>query len=179
MYWCCSSPHASDHLHTCACRVSPWPLHTDTGRKSGWVPVWWVRMDPDPLSLLFGIITSFIIWSIRVHTVVKRSIYFVPDVQAEPAMRKRRSSHLQKSVLILASQGSIPGWRNFSFFLHLEFSTFWMSPVAYYALITIKLTLHVRSTHHGLMPWHFWSKLNKDRNPSSLLKNGAGMKIRK
>ena len=28
------------------------------------------------------------------------------------------------------------------------------------------------------MSWHFWSKLNGDRNPSSPWKNGAGMKIR-
>ena len=28
------------------------------------------------------------------------------------------------------------------------------------------------------MPWHFWSRLNKDKNPSSLWEGEAGMKIR-
>ena len=28
------------------------------------------------------------------------------------------------------------------------------------------------------MPWHFWSKINKNQNPSSLPGDGAGMKIR-
>ena len=112
------------------------------------------------------------------NTVVKISIYFVLDVQVEPTMRKGWSFHLQKSALNFASQGSIPGWRNFSFLLHLEFSSFWMSPVAYYALITIKLTLQLRSTHHAPMQWHFWSKLNKDRNPSTLWKMELGWKSR-
>ena len=42
----------------------------------------------------------------------------------------------------------------------------------------IKLVLQVRSTHHASMLWHFWSKLNKDKNPSSPQTEGAGMKIR-
>ena len=41
-----------------------------------------------------------------------------------------------------------------------------------------KLVLQVRSTHHTSMLWHLWSKLNKDRNPSSPQTEGAGMKIR-
>lgn len=28
------------------------------------------------------------------------------------------------------------------------------------------------------MYWHFWFKLNKDKNPSSFQENGAGMKTR-
>ena len=28
------------------------------------------------------------------------------------------------------------------------------------------------------MPWHFWSKLNKDKNPSSPWEDGLGVKIR-
>ena len=43
-------------------------------------------------------------------------------------------------------------------FLHVTF--------AHYALITIKLALQVRSIHLALIPWHFWSKLNKGKNPS-------------
>ena len=32
--------------------------------------------------------------------------------------------------------------------------------------------------HNALTPWYFWSKLNKDKNPSSPQEDGAGMKIR-
>ena len=32
--------------------------------------------------------------------------------------------------------------------------------------------------HNALTPWYFWSKLNKDKNPSFPQEDGAGMKIR-
>ena len=53
-----------------------------------------------------------------------------------------------------------------------------MQPIAHYGLITIQLALQIRSTQHAPMPWHFWSKLNKDKNPSSPQEDGAGMKIK-
>ena len=48
----------------------------------------------------------------------------------------------------------------------------------HYNKIITKLLMHIRSIHHALTPWHFQSKLNKDKNPSSLREGGAGMKIR-
>ena len=44
-------------------------------------------------------------------------------------------------------------------------------------LITIKLVLQTGTTHHALTPWHLLSKLNKDKNLSSPLEDGTGMKI--
>ena len=38
--------------------------------------------------------------------------------------------------------------------------------------------MQIRSTHHTLMFWHFWSKLTKGKNPPSLCKGGPGTKIR-
>ena len=35
-----------------------------------------------------------------------------------------------------------------------------------------------KNYHHALTPWYFWSKLNRDKNPSSPQEDGAGMKIR-
>ena len=37
--------------------------------------------------------------------------------------------------------------------------------------------MQIRSTHHALTPWHLLSKLNKDKNLSSPLEDGTGMKI--
>ena len=51
-------------------------------------------------------------------------------------------------------------------------------PLVHCALITIRLTLQIRSTHYELTPGHFWSKLNKDKNPPSPWGNGAGMKTK-
>ena len=39
--------------------------------------------------------------------------------------------------------------------------------LAHYVLITIKLPLQIRSSHHAPKPWHFWCNLKKDKNPSS------------
>ena len=47
-----------------------------------------------------------------------------------------------------------------------------------YTLITVKLALQTRSSHHALTPWHFRSKLNTDKNPSAPREGSAGMKIR-
>lgn len=46
-------------------------------------------------------------------------------------------------------------------------------------LIIVKLALQIRRTHCVLMPWCFWSKLKKDKNPCFPWEDGAGMKIRK
>ena len=53
-----------------------------------------------------------------------------------------------------------------------------MQAGAHYALIIVKLDLQIRSTHHAPTPWHFWSKLSKDKSSSSPWEDGAGMKIR-
>ena len=41
-----------------------------------------------------------------------------------------------------------------------------------------KISYARRGTHHAPMPWHRWSKLNKDKNPSSLWEGGVGIKIK-
>ena len=48
----------------------------------------------------------------------------------------------------------------------------------YYNTIIIKLATQIRSSHHAPTPWHFWSKLNKDKNLPSLWEGEAGMKIK-
>ena len=55
-------------------------------------------------------------------------------------------------------------------------SIYLMVTFAHYALITIKLALQRGGTHHAPTPWHFRSRLNKVKNPSSLQEGGAGMK---
>ena len=51
-------------------------------------------------------------------------------------------------------------------------------PFAHYILITIKSALQTRSTHYTLIPQHFQSRLNKDKNSSCPPEGEAGMKIR-
>ena len=57
-------------------------------------------------------------------------------------------------------------------------SSIWMKSIAHHALITIKLALQIRKIHYAPMRWHFWSRLNKDKNPFYHRDSGAGMKIR-
>ena len=44
---------------------------------------------------------------------------------------------------------------------------------------SLLLSMQIGSTHHAPMPWHFWSGVNEDKNPSFLWEGGSGMKIRK
>ena len=41
-----------------------------------------------------------------------------------------------------------------------------------------KISLADKNYHHAPRPWHFGSRLSKDKNPSSLQESGAGMEIR-
>ena len=41
-----------------------------------------------------------------------------------------------------------------------------------------KISLSDNKYSSALRPWHFWSKLNKDKGPTSPQENGAGMKVR-